>query len=88
MAAPGPVHGALLQQVPRRVPLSDISAGVEVVGSVVGGEMSLPLTVILTGHRHRSLQGYTTALGDSPSCAKAIDAMQSQAQGIMMMASF
>lgn len=43
--------------------MSDVSAGIEVVRSAIRGVMSLPLTVILSGHWHRGLQGHTTDLG-------------------------
>lgn len=51
--------------------MSDISAGVEIVRSAIRGIMSLPLTAILTGERHRSLQGNITALGNMPLRAHA-----------------
>lgn len=53
---------ASLHQMRRWIPLSDISAGVEVVRSAIRGIMSLPLTAILTGGWHRSLQGHMIAL--------------------------
>lgn len=57
-----PWHAAAsLHQLSRWLPLSDVSAGVEVVGSALRGVMSLPLTVVLTGQRHSSLQGVPTA---------------------------